>query len=147
MRSVSELPPSATDVPPRTARSADTSTSIPTPIVMVSGDRDVATWNSATGSSATTQRPHRANGDRRIATNTSARYALTFARRAKRTSPFVPTPNARPTSIAAACGRYETGEYQPKAEKSKKRSSALQPALALLLVSAFSSNVPPFRRM
>ncbi len=88
-------------------------------MVTASCEADAEAWNSATGSRPTAQKAHRDRVARRIASQTIATYAASAARRDASTIPSIPAPAARATRIAAAWGRYGTGD--PKVEKVTKR--------------------------
>src|SRR3954470_14390086 len=96
------------------ARSADDTTSNATALVKASGDSDDADWNTATGINATAHSAHLPRGERRIANATMATYAASITIRPAINIGPAPAPSARTTTIAAACGRYGTGE--PKVE-------------------------------
>src|SRR3954453_10845651 len=100
-------------------RSADDTTSNETAMVTASCEADADAWNNATGSSPTAQNAQRDRVARRIASHPIATYAASAARRDASTMPSMPAPAARARRIAAAWGRYGTGD--PKVEKVTKR--------------------------
>ncbi len=88
-------------------------------MVSASWDSDADAWNRATGMSPTAHNAHRDRVARRMANHTIATYTNSAASRDISSIPSKPTPTARATLIADACGRYDSGE--PKVEKVTNR--------------------------